>query len=82
MHFQHSGAKSRVFEQNTDIIKFWLFYSVTLLNWGNLQTEVSSREIGGDLPHHWLLLKTLHHTCHLPYQVAIHPDKSQIRVKH
>ena len=29
MHFQHSGAKIRVFEQNTDIIKFWLFYSVT-----------------------------------------------------
>ena len=28
--------KSRVFEQNTDIIKFWLFYSVTLLNWRNL----------------------------------------------
>ena len=22
MHFQHSGAKIRVFEQNTDIIKF------------------------------------------------------------
>ena len=30
MHFQHSGAKIRVFEQNTDIIKFWLFSSVTL----------------------------------------------------
>ena len=29
MHFQHSGAKIRVFEQNTDIIKFWLYYSVT-----------------------------------------------------
>ena len=29
MHFQHSGAKIREFEQNTDIIKFWLFYSVT-----------------------------------------------------
>ena len=29
MHFQHSGARIRVFEQNTDIIKFWLFYSVT-----------------------------------------------------
>ena len=29
MHFQRSGAKLRVFEQNTDIIKFWLFYSVT-----------------------------------------------------
>ena len=23
------GAKIRVFKQNTDIIKFWLFYSVT-----------------------------------------------------
>ena len=43
MHFQHSGAKSRVFEQNTDIIKFWLFYSVTLLNWGNLQREVGGK---------------------------------------
>ena len=29
VHFQHSVAKIRVFEQNTDIIKFWLFYSVT-----------------------------------------------------
>ena len=29
MHFQHSGAEIRLFEQNTDIIKFWLFYSVT-----------------------------------------------------
>ena len=29
MHFQHSGGKIRVFGQNTDIIKFWLFYSVT-----------------------------------------------------
>ena len=28
-HFQHSGAKIREFEQNTDIIKFWLFYSVS-----------------------------------------------------
>ena len=25
IHYQHSGAKIRVFEQNTDIIKFWLF---------------------------------------------------------
>ena len=25
VHFQHSGAKIRVFEQNTDSIKFWLF---------------------------------------------------------
>ena len=29
MHFQHSGAKIRVFGQNTDIIKFQLLYSVT-----------------------------------------------------
>ena len=29
MLFQHSTAKIRVFEQNTDIINFWLFYSVT-----------------------------------------------------
>ena len=26
IHFQHSGVKIRVFEQNKDIIKFWLFY--------------------------------------------------------
>ena len=25
MHFQHSGAKIRVFEQNTDIIEFGFF---------------------------------------------------------
>ena len=25
VHFQHSGTQIRVFEQNTDIIKFWLF---------------------------------------------------------
>ena len=43
---------------------------------------VSSREIGGDLLHHWLLMKSLHDTCHLPYQVAIYPEKSQVRVKH
>lgn len=29
MHFQHSAAKMRVCEQNRDIIKFWLFHSVT-----------------------------------------------------
>ena len=29
VHFQHSGAKIRVFEQNTDIIKlFWLFWEL------------------------------------------------------
>ena len=27
MHFQHSGAKIGVFEQNTNITKFWLFHS-------------------------------------------------------
>ena len=27
VHFLHSVAKIRVFEQNTDIIKFWLFFS-------------------------------------------------------
>ena len=27
VHFQHSGAKISV-EQNTDIIKFWLFWGV------------------------------------------------------
>ena len=25
VHFQHSGTQIRAFEQNTDIIKFWLF---------------------------------------------------------
>ena len=29
IHFQHSGANLRGFEQNTDIIKFWLSYSMT-----------------------------------------------------
>ena len=28
VHFQHSGAKIRVFEQNTDSIKFWLFWEL------------------------------------------------------
>ena len=28
VHFQHSGAKTIAFEQNTDIIKFWLFWGV------------------------------------------------------
>ena len=28
VHFQHSGAKRRVFEQNTDSIKFWLFWEL------------------------------------------------------
>ena len=26
LHFQHSGTKFRVFEQSTDIFKFWLFW--------------------------------------------------------
>ena len=30
VHFQHSGAKIRVFEQNTDSIKFWLFWEIFL----------------------------------------------------
>ena len=29
MHFKHSEAKVRVFEQNTDIMKFKLFHSGT-----------------------------------------------------
>ena len=30
MHFQHSGAKLRVFKQTqTSLNNFWLFYSVT-----------------------------------------------------
>ena len=35
VHFQHSEAKIRVFDQNTDIIKFWLLE-------GNFQRKVSS----------------------------------------
>ena len=26
MYFRHSGAKIRVFEQNTDIVEFWLLW--------------------------------------------------------
>ena len=33
IHFQHSGAKIRVFEQDTDIIRFWFFYWVTARRW-------------------------------------------------
>ena len=33
VHLQYSGAKVRVFEQNTDIIKFWLL-------WDNFQRKV------------------------------------------
>ena len=29
MHFRDSRAKIILLEQNTDIINFWLFYSVT-----------------------------------------------------
>ena len=29
MHFHHPRTKIRVSERDTDIIKFWLFYSVT-----------------------------------------------------
>ena len=36
VHFQHSGAKIRVFEQKTDIIKFWPFGG------GNFQRKVGS----------------------------------------
>ena len=43
VHFQHSVAKIRVFEQNRDIIKFWLFYSVTAHEY-SIQTGVISRE--------------------------------------
>ena len=47
MHLQHSGAEIRLFEQNTDIIKLWLFYSVTeheySIHWGNFQ-----RNVGGE----------------------------------
>ena len=43
MHFQHSGAKIRVFEQNTDIIKFWFFYSLTAYEY-SIQMGVISKE--------------------------------------
>ena len=36
VHFQNSATKIRVFEQNTDIIKFWLF-------WGNFQRKVGGK---------------------------------------
>ena len=32
MHFQHSGAKIRVFEQNTDIIEFGFFIQQQHMN--------------------------------------------------
>ena len=43
VHFQHFVAKIRVFEQNTDIIKFWLFYSVTAHEY-SIKTGVISKE--------------------------------------
>ena len=46
MHFKHFGAKTGVFEQNTDIIKSWL---------SKENKVASSREIAGDR----LLKKTL-----------------------
>ena len=46
VHFQHSRAKIRVFEQNTDIIKFWLFYSVTAHEY-SICTGVIAKELGG-----------------------------------
>ena len=39
MHFQHSAAKIRVFEQNADIIKFWLLGG----GGGNFQRKVGSK---------------------------------------
>lgn len=43
MHFKHSRAKVRVFEQNTDIIKFKLFHSGTaiLMNHWLFQYDLS-----------------------------------------
>ena len=40
VHFQHSRAKIRVFEQNTDIINFWLWAGVG--GGGNFQRKVGS----------------------------------------
>ena len=37
MHFQRFAAKIRVFEQNTDIIKFWF------LGGGNFQRKVGGK---------------------------------------
>ena len=41
MHYPHSGAKIRVFEQNTDIIKFWLFYSLTAHEYSTVKLKIS-----------------------------------------
>ena len=43
MHFQHSGAEIRLFEQNTAIIKFRLLYSVTEHEY-SIETGVISKE--------------------------------------
>jgi len=44
VHFQHSGTKIRVFEQNTDIIKFWLFFRlISKEKWGASSHELSSK---------------------------------------
>ena len=43
VHFQHSGAKIRVFVQKTDSIKFWHFLGVI----SKEKKAVSAREIDG-----------------------------------
>ena len=40
MHFLHSEARIRVFEQNTNIIKFWLFYSGIVHEYSNFFFEI------------------------------------------
>ena len=44
MNFQYSGAKIRVFGQNIDIIKFWLFYSETAHEYLITYTGTISKE--------------------------------------
>jgi len=48
MHFGHSGTKIRVFELNTDIIKFWLFYSVTAQEYSVQTGGNFQRKVGGE----------------------------------
>ena len=55
--FQHFG----VFEQNTDIIKFWIFYLVTSREYCiSSRRQVRVKEPANFISH-WLLLKTMVH---------------------
>jgi len=67
IHLQHSGAKIRVLEQNTEIIKFWLFLLIDstwilFLNRDNFQRKVGGKFMWNSqriFAGHRLLLKTL-----------------------